>query len=112
MPMMAPQMMAPQMMAPQMMAPQMAQPMMGATYSAPTTYAAPVATGSITAPVQGSISAPVTTAAPMTSYAAPTSTYAAPMMGSMGGFGMGMPDMGMSAMPSFTPPMTTAPPMP
>merc|ERR1719269_203834 len=103
-------MMAPQMMAPQMMAPQMAQPMMGATYSAPTTYAAPVATGSITAPVQGSISAPMTTAAPMTSYAAPmtsyaapTSTYAAPMMGSMGGFGMGM------GMPSYTPPMTTAP---
>ena len=54
--------------------------------------AAQVATGSITAPVQGSISAPVTTAAPMTSYAAPmtsyaapTSTYAAPMMGSKGG---------------------------
>ena len=44
--------------------------------------AAQVATGSVTAPVQASVSAPVTTAAPMTSYAAPTTSYAAPMMGS------------------------------
>ena len=41
-----------------------------------------VATGSVTAPAPASISAPVTTAAPMTSYAAPTTSYAAPMMGS------------------------------